>query len=152
MPSPHQGPRNLDATLVGGIVYSLNVLDQVLYTRAFITVLPLPVVSDTPYRIVQSHRTAVLDVLIDTPLHASLQQIHPLPFLANAVVELVEIDAVFERAVACEIAGRDFLIVLRHAHGEAQMNLGVWIEICGAQFENVAETLTRTVLAGYATV
>lgn len=55
-----------------------------------------------------------------------------------ALVELANVNGVLESAVLDQGALGDVLVVLGQAHDEAQVDLGVRVELAGAQLNNVA--------------
>lgn len=65
----------------------------------------------------------------------------------SAFVELVEVDGVLEGAVFDERAIGDLGVVLGQAHDKAQVDLGVGIQLVGAEFDDVADALGGAVLA-----
>lgn len=65
----------------------------------------------------------------------------------SALVELVEVDGVLESAVFDERAIGDLGVVPGQAHDEAEMDLGVGIELAGAEFDDVADALGGAVFA-----
>ena len=68
--------------------------------------------------------------------------------VADAVVDLVEAEAVLERAALDEVPVRDVRVVGDHAVGEAEVELGVRVEVRGAEKDDVAKALGRAVHAG----
>lgn len=65
----------------------------------------------------------------------------------GALVNLANIYSVLESAVLDEGAVGNALIVPREAHDEAKADLGVGVELAGAELDNVAQALGRAVLA-----
>jgi hypothetical protein len=65
----------------------------------------------------------------------------------GALVELVEVDGVLEGAVLDEGALGDVGVVLGQAHDEAEVDLGVGIQLAGAELNDVADALRGAVLA-----
>jgi hypothetical protein len=66
---------------------------------------------------------------------------------SGALVEGLEIDGVLQSTVFDESALGNMLVVLGQAHDKTEVDLGVGIEFASAEFEDVAETLGRAVLA-----
>lgn len=66
---------------------------------------------------------------------------------AHALIQCLEVKTVFERAVLDERFGRDFLVVVDEAVGEAEIELGVGVLGCGAQHEDVAQAFGLAVFA-----
>ncbi|CAG9937185.1 unnamed protein product [Clonostachys rosea f. rosea IK726] len=64
-----------------------------------------------------------------------------------ALVELLEIDGVFESAVLDQRPIRDMLIIPGKAHDEAEADLGIGVEFAGAELDDIAHALGRAVLA-----
>lgn len=83
------------------------------------------------------------------PLDAVSQQLYAVGGLVagGAFVELVEVDGVLEGAVFDERAIGDLGVILGQAHDKAQVDLGVGIQLVGAEFDDVADALGGTVLA-----
>lgn len=65
----------------------------------------------------------------------------------GALVELAEVDGVLESAVFDERAIGNLGVVFGQAHDEAEMDLGVGIELAGAEFDNIADALGGAVFA-----
>ena len=83
------------------------------------------------------------------PPHAVPQQPDAVPavVLGGALVQRVEVDGVLERAVLDQAALRYLAVVAHEAHGEAEVGLGVRVQLLRAQLDDVAQALGRAVLA-----
>lgn len=57
-----------------------------------------------------------------------------------------------ESAFLHELFAWDVIVLVRHAHCEAKIDLGVWVLAGGAEFEHVAQALLGSVHAGHAVV
>ncbi len=114
-----------------------------------ITVRPLSAVADTPYFIIQSDRTALRNASFCSSIEACPQFIGNISaiILAQTFVELRHGDAVLECTVLNEVSARDVLIVARHAHYEAEIDLRVGIEMRGTELDHVTKTLFFAMLA-----
>lgn len=86
---------------------------------------------------------------ISRPLDAVSQQLNAVGSLiaGRAFVELIEVDGVLESAVFDERAIGDLRVVPGQAHDEAEMDLGVGIELAGAEFDDIADALGGAVFA-----
>ena len=69
--------------------------------------------------------------------------------IADAVVDLVEAQTVLEGAALDQGTVGDGGVVGYHAVGEAEMEFGGWVEVRGAEEDDVAEAFGGAVLAGY---
>jgi hypothetical protein len=68
--------------------------------------------------------------------------------VADAAVDLVEVQAVLEGAVLDEAALWNVWIVGYHAIGEAEVELRRWVEMRGAEEDDIAETFGRAMHTG----
>lgn len=86
---------------------------------------------------------------IGRPLDAVSQKLNAVGAVVTggAFVELVEVDGMLEGAVFDERAVGDERVVFGEAHDKAEIDLGVGIELVGAEFDDVAYALGRAVLA-----
>lgn len=91
----------------------------------------------------------VRETYISRPLDAVSQQLDTVGsfITGSAFVELVEVDSMLQSAVFDKRAIGDLRVVLGQAHDEAEMDLGVGIELAGAEFDDVADALGGTVFA-----
>lgn len=103
------------------------------------------VVSIRAFSIVRECR----ETYISRPLDTVSQQLNAVGSLipGGAFVELVEVDSMLQSAVFDERAIGDLGVVLGQAHDEAEMDLGVGIELAGAEFDDVADALGGAVFA-----
>ncbi|KAK1252933.1 hypothetical protein MKX08_004120 [Trichoderma sp. CBMAI-0020] len=85
----------------------------------------------------------------ELPLDTVSQQLNAVGSLitGGALIELVEVDGMLQSAVLDERAIGDLGVVLGQAHDEAEMDLGVGIELAGAEFDDVADALGGAVFA-----
>src|SRR5690625_3413652 len=65
----------------------------------------------------------------------------------GTLVERLEVDGVLESAVFDESTLRNVLVVLSQTHDEAQVDLGVRVQLAGAELDDVAEALGGAVFA-----
>ena len=117
-----------------------DILGQITGLVTVLAVRPLATISDTSDLAIKSDGTTLRHTCVGASLHAVPQHVDAEHSVvpARASVQLVEINAVLESAVFHEVLGRDLLVIAGHAHCEAEMDLGVWIEICSAEFKDVA--------------
>lgn len=75
-----------------------------------------------------------------TPAHAVAQhaETQSTVVLGRAIVQGLDIDGVLEGAVLNQRALGDGLILAGEAHGEAEVDLGVRVEACGAELDDVS--------------
>lgn len=96
----------------------------------------------------RTYRTAGPDAGLVAPLDAIAQERHGMAVIrADAAVQGLEVNAVLERAILDQAAVRDGGVFARQAHGEAQIDLRVRIEVRGAELDHVTQTLGRAVFA-----
>lgn len=60
--------------------------------------------------------------------------------LARALVQLLEIDGMLQRAVLNETPLRDVWVVLDHTHGEPKVGLRVGVYVLGTEQHDVTKT------------
>ena len=65
----------------------------------------------------------------------------------SALVESLEVNSVLQRAVLNQGALWDVLVVLGQAHDEAEVDLGVGVELAGAELDDVAQAFLGAMLA-----
>lgn len=65
----------------------------------------------------------------------------------RALVQLLKINGMLERAVLHKRALGDVLVILSKAHHETEAELGIGVELAGAQLDDVAHALRGAVLA-----
>ena len=118
-----------------------DILHKVRRLMPGLTIRPHTPIPNTPNLPIQPNSTALGNIRPRRVPHTSPQQLHTVLAIiaAGAIVQLLEADAVLERAVVHEVVAGDVLVVARQAHGEAEVGLGVGVEVCGAEFEDVAE-------------
>src|SRR4051812_34380008 len=127
----------------------LNISNKRIHARSSLAVLPFSAIAYAPHLLVQPdgaaygrvHVGAVLDAL---PQHADAPGA---VVLTDAVVQLIEVDAVLKRAVRHELPLRDARVLPRQAHGEAEVDFRVRVQRGGAQLDDVAQALRLAVLA-----
>lgn len=156
------------------MVQLLDSEDEVVDAGAVRAVLPLVVVADAVDFVVEADGAAdchvgleqVVRIIVKAcfcfiksrlvgrtylgrPLDAVSQQLNAVGAVvaSGALVELVEVDGMLEGAVFDEGAFGDVGVVLGQAHDEAEVDLGVGIQLAGAEFDDIAYALGGTVLA-----
>lgn len=127
----------------------VNLLDEILDFVAVLAVSPFTSITNAPVLVVDSDGATLGDALLGTSLNRLLEKISGVCSVINAqaVVQLLEIDAMLQSAVLCKIFGRNLGVVARHAHGEAEVDSGVGIEVSCAEFDGVAQAFGRTMHA-----
>lgn len=127
-----------------------DVVDQALGIRAMLTVLPLATVSDAVDFVVDSDGTALGDAQVSASLNTLSQHASGLLAIigADAVVQLVEVDTMLESAVLNEVLIWDFGVVAGHAHGEAEVDLGIRVDVGGAELDDVTKAFGLAMHAG----
>ena len=65
----------------------------------------------------------------------------------GALVESLEVNGMLQRAVLDQGTLGNVLVVLGQAHDEAEIDLGVRVELAGAELDDVAQTLLGPMLA-----
>jgi len=114
---------------------------------------PLTTITDTPRLASQANRATSLHICLLGPIDTVPEQFHTIPVVAaGALVQLLETHAVLQCAVVYEIVLGNGVVLVRHAHCEAEVGLGVRVEVGGAELEDVAEALSWTVHAEDAVV
>lgn len=83
------------------------------------------------------------------PLDAAAEQFHAVCAVIPgcAFIESLKVDGVLEGAILDETSLGDVFIVLSEAHDEAEADLGVRVELAGAELDDVSQTLGGTVEA-----
>lgn len=86
---------------------------------------------------------------ISRPLDTVSQQLNAMGsfITGGAFVKLAKVDGMLQSAVFDERAIGDLGVVLGQAHDEAEMDLGVGIELAGAEFDDVADAFGGAVFA-----
>lgn len=109
----------------------INLINKRRRIRAISTVLPLATIPDTVNLVVHPNSTALVDALGFASLDALLQETggHFAVVGADASVEFVKVHAVFQSTVLNQVLGGNVRVVAEHAHGEAEVDLGVWVDV-----------------------
>lgn len=91
---------------------------------------------------------------VGRPGNALSQQINAVGtiILARAVVELLKVKSMFECAAFHELFVRDVAVVIRQAHGETKIDLGIGIQSRGTELDDIAKALLGAVHAFYSVV
>lgn len=147
------------------LVQCVDVTNERLFIRAIWTVFPFSAVTDAADLVVQAYlvssahaskqppsptyRATLCHIRLGATFETRLQHINRIPtiILTQALIELVKVEAVLQSAVMDELALGDVGVLARQAHGEAEVELGVRVEVGGAQLEHVPQALGLAVLA-----
>jgi hypothetical protein len=149
MPREH-----LPIRVVGRLVQPIDLSDQIHRTATILQVGPLATIPDSEDAVCDRDGATFLDAECSCPVEACPEHVdtHSSIFCVGAFVQPFEGHAVLESALLYELFAWDVLVLVRHAHREAKIDLRVWVLTSGAEFEHVAEALLRTVHAGDAIV
>jgi hypothetical protein len=141
--------KHLPVRVVRRLVKPVDLSDQIHRAAAVLQVYPLATISDSKDAVCNSDSTALLDAKSRCPVEACPEHVHAHSsvFCGGALVQFFEGHAVLEGTLLYELFAWDVFVLVRHAHGEAEIDLGVWVLTGGAEFEHVAEALLRTVHA-----
>ena len=132
------------------IVQLVYIPHQIPHLTSILAILPFPSISNASYFSRQPHCTALRHVVFSTPLYTVPQHVDTMRVLiADAAVDLVKTQAVLESAILHEAAVRDVGVVGYHAVGETEVEFRFWIEVGGAEEDDVSEAFGRAVHTGY---
>lgn len=136
------------------VVELLDVVYQIRWLRTTLAVLPLAAIVDTPNLLVQPDRTTRGHAHVAAMLYAVPQKAHAVCacISTHAIIQRVEIEPMFQRAVLNERLIRYLLVIVDEAIREAEMEFWVGVFGCCTQHEDVSETLCLTVHALHAIV
>lgn len=151
------------------VVELLDGEDEVVHASAMGTVGPFAAVADAVDFVVEANRAAFGDTSLEEtvsprtipnrydrgptyisgPLHAIPQHLQPMRSVipGRTLIQLLKINRVLEGAVLDERALGDVLVILSKTHDEAEAELGVRVELAGAELDDVAHALRGAVLA-----
>jgi hypothetical protein len=146
--------KHLPIRVVRRLVEPVDLSDQIHRTAAVLQVGPLATIPDSKDAVCNGDSAALLDAEGRGPVEARPEHVHTHSsvFCGGALVQFFEGHAVLEGTLLYELFAWDVFVLVRHAHREAKVDLGVWVLTGGAEFEHVAEALLRTVHAGDAVV
>lgn len=135
------------------LVKPVHLINQIRRTASVPQICPLAAVSDREYLVANSDGAALLNSQLRGPVHARLQHVHTegATFCSSAFVDLVERHAVLQRTFLDQLFAGDVLVLVGHAHGEAEGLLD-GVGSGSAELEHVAEALLGTMHAGDAVV
>jgi len=91
----------------------VDLFDEILDFVTILAVSPLAAVADAPVLVVDSDSAALGNIFVGTSLNRLLEEVSGVCSIidAQAVVQLVEIDAVLQSAVLGEVFRRDLCVV-----------------------------------------
>jgi hypothetical protein len=140
----------LPVRVVRRLVEPVDLSDQIHRTAAVLQVGPLATIPDSKDAVCDRDSAALLDTEGCGPVEARPEHVHTHSsvFGGGAFVQLFKGHAVLEGTLLYKLFAWDVLVLVRHAHGEAEIDLGVWILTSGAEFEHVAKALLGTVHTG----
>ena len=131
------------------IIQVLNVPHQISHSTSLFAILPSPSIPYTAHPALQANRTACRDIHLAAVLDGIAEQVDAVHILvADAAVDLVEVQAVLEGAVLDEAARWNVWVVGYHAIGEAEVELRRRVEVRGAEEDDVAEAFGRAMHTG----
>jgi hypothetical protein len=145
MPREH-----LPIRIVRRLVKPVDLSDQIHRAAAVLQVGPLATIPDSKDAVCNGDSAALLDAECSCPVEACPEHVHTHSsvFCVGAFVQPFEGHAVLEGTLLYELFAWNVLVLVRHAHGKAEIDLGVWVLTSGAKFEHVAKALLRAVHAG----
>ena len=126
-----------------------NLIDQGLWIRARRAVLPFAIVSNAVDLVVYPDGAALGDVVGGAPLDALFEH-GDAPFAiigADTLVQSAKVDTMLEGTVLHEVLRWNVGVLTRQTHGEAKVDLWVWVYVCGTELENIPETFGLAVHA-----
>jgi hypothetical protein len=131
------------------IIQVLNIPHQISHPTSPFAILPSPPVPYTAHLALQANRTACRGIHLAAVLDGIAEQVDAVHILvADAAVDLVEVQAVLEGAVLDEAARWNVRVVGYHAIGEAEVELRRRVEVRGAEEDDVAEAFGRAMHTG----
>jgi hypothetical protein len=141
--------KHLPVRVVRRLVKPIDLSDQIHRAAAVLQVGPFTTISDSKDAVCNGDSAALLDAEGRGPVEACPEHVHAHSsvFCSGALIQSFKGHAVLEGTLLYELFAWDVFVLVRHAHREAEIDLGVWVLTGSAEFEHVAEALLRTVHA-----
>ena len=116
-----------------------DVANQISDRAAAFTVLPTSAISNASNLPTKSDGAALCNIVIMTSLYAISEEANALPFITDATVYLLEIEAVFHGASFHKIALRNMRVFGDHAIGKAEVEFWIRIQMGNTEQDDVAQ-------------
>jgi hypothetical protein len=130
------------------LVKGVDVPNKLLNRTSTGTIIPLATISNASNFAREPHSTALGDIILLASRYTCSKQVDSFPLVADAMIQLLEIDAMLHSTVLNKISIGNIVIVRCQAVGEAKINLRVWVDFCSAKFNDVSQALGRPMHTG----
>lgn len=119
-PLPNHAQQPEQKSRASLIVQLVNVAHELLDRAAARAVVPFSTIPNATHFACESDGTTLCDVVLSTPLDTGPEQIYAFAFVADARIELGEVEAVLEGAFLDEVSVGYIGVVGNHAVGESE--------------------------------
>ena len=126
-----------------------NIRHEIRRLAAALAVRPLPAIPHAANLAVQPDGAALAGSDLRAPIEACLEQFdaETAVFQKGAIVDVLHRDTMLHSTVLDQLALRNIVILLSHAHRETQVGLRVRVVVLGAELDDVAQAFLLAVLA-----
>ena len=148
------GKNRLPIRVVRRRVEPVDLSHKVHCTATVLQVGPFTTIPDSKDAVCDSDGAALLDAQCSSPVEACPEHVHANSTILcrSAIVKSLERHAVLESTFFHELFAWNVVVGVRHAHGEAEIDLWVGVLTGSAEFEHISEAFLGTVHAGDAVV
>lgn len=125
------------------LVQGIDILHKLFDRTTSRTIIPLAAISNASNLAREPYCAALGDVILLASQYACSKQINSFTLVTDARIQPLKIDAVFHSTAFDKISLRNVVIIGRQTVGEAEIYLRFWVDLCGAEFNDVPQALGR---------